>query len=78
MFHIHISPGGGDIAPKRAGESIAKGLESEHGLTYSLKEYEELVYRTMSTERNGAERKGENVPDIPLNYTSVRAHFLVP
>lgn len=43
--------GGGRGAPQRAGESIAKGLGSEFGLTYSLKEYEDIVYRTVNKNR---------------------------
>merc|ERR1711871_741024 len=36
--------GGGATMPARAAESIAEGFDSTVGVTYSLKEYEDLVY----------------------------------
>jgi predicted O-linked N-acetylglucosamine transferase (SPINDLY family)/predicted SAM-dependent methyltransferase len=39
-----ITLAGGRSAPARSGESIAKALNSEIGLTYSVKEYEDLAF----------------------------------
>jgi predicted O-linked N-acetylglucosamine transferase (SPINDLY family) len=40
-----ITLGGGSSMPTRAGESIASALGNEISVTYSLKEYEDLLYR---------------------------------
>jgi predicted O-linked N-acetylglucosamine transferase (SPINDLY family) len=40
-----VSLGGGSVMQSRAAESIANSLESEYGIIYSLKEYENLIFR---------------------------------
>lgn len=40
-----VSLGGGSLMQSRAAESIANSLESEYGIIYSLKEYENLIFR---------------------------------
>jgi hypothetical protein len=44
-----ITLGGGSSIPIRAEESIASALGNEIGVTYSLKEYEDLLYRFASS-----------------------------
>ena len=44
-----ITTGGAENMMARAGESIARTLESEFCINFSLKEYEDLVYRLLPT-----------------------------
>jgi hypothetical protein len=55
-----VSLGGGATMPARAAESIAVGLDSEVGISYSLKEYEDLVYRV------GADKEKLKVVNMPF------------
>lgn len=50
--------GGGNQAPARAAESMFAAMEMEVGVTYSLKEYEDTIYRLFHTHNKNV--KGNN------------------